>query len=253
MADSQRNRAEVLAGKIAVAQVRDNALAPGREHFLRNLLTGRERSSRQCHLAACARDFELELAFRVGEHDEAALGAGGIDGRIHHEHEHFLEHPRRAQPAEAIEERRERPKIDDPRGVALVRLGRLVDEKGHLHAAATAQSNPVAMAERPFGNLFVVDERAAPRPAILQHEAAVVVANDLGMLARHVRADGPQIALALPSDPEHRLVDDDDARTERIIQLESRNSGGGGGGGVRHGQLGLALSTPISSRNPVKS
>ena len=127
---------------------------------------------------------------------------------------------------------------------------RVVREEHQLRTAAAAQANPVAVPQRPLGDLLVVHERAGSRPAILQHEPPVVEAHDLGMLARHIGADRAQIALALAADAEHRLVDDDDPPAERIVDLETGNVRGAG---VRHGQMGLALSAPISRRKPVKS
>ncbi len=129
-------------------------------------------------------------------------------------------------------------------------VGRVVREENQLGTAAAAEANPVAMPQRPLGDLLVVDERAASRPAILQHEPPVVQAHDFGMLARHIGADSAQIALALAADAEHRLVDDDDPPAEGIVDLETRNVRVDG---VRHGQMGLALSAPISRRKPVKS
>ena len=131
--------------------------------------------------------------------------------------------PESAQP---IEQRRQRPEIDDARRVARMRLGASSARKIISRAAAASQANLVAMAQRPLGDLLVVDERAASRPAILQHEPSVVQPDDFGVLARHVGADRPQIALALAADAKHRLVDDDDAPAERIVDLEPRESFG---------------------------
>jgi hypothetical protein len=69
----------MLPGRISLAQIGDDPLLSSLEHLLRNLLAGRERLARQCHLAARSRDLELELSFRIREHDEAALGAGRVD------------------------------------------------------------------------------------------------------------------------------------------------------------------------------
>ena len=103
-----------------------------------------------------------------------------------------------------------------------MRVGRIVREEHELGAAASAEPDLVAMPQRPLGDLLVVDERAAARPAILQHEPAVFELNDLGVLARHVGADRAQIALALAADAEDRLVDDDDTAAERIVDLKAR-------------------------------
>ena len=187
MADAERNGPEVLSREIAVQQIRDDALAAGGEHFLWNLLAGGERLSRQRHLAACARDLELELPFRIRQHDEAALGAGGVDGRVHHENQHFIEQARRAQSPQSIEQRRQRPEVDDARGVTGVGVGRVVEQEDHLDAATAAEPDRVAMTERPFRDLIAVDERAAARAAILQYERSIDL-DDFGVLARHIGA-----------------------------------------------------------------
>src|SRR5262245_25379241 len=106
------------------------------------------------------------------------------------------------------------------------------------------------MTERPLGDLLIVDERAASRAAILQHERTVIEAYDFGVLARHVGADRAEIALALAPDAEHGFVDDDNAAAERIVNLEPRDLHGEC---VRRSQLGFAFSTPICVSMPVKS
>ena len=134
--------------------------------------------------------------------------------------------------------------------MAQPRVGARVGEKHQFGAAAATEADAVPMPQRPLGHLLVVHERAVARAAVLQQERAVVVAHDLRMLARHVDADRPQIALALPADAEDRLVDEDDPRAERIVHLKARRSDVGG---FCHGHTGFAFSTPISIRNPVKS
>jgi hypothetical protein len=90
-----------------------------------------------------------------------------------------------------------------------VRIGGVIDEENQIGTAAAAQPDSVAMPQRPFGDLLVVDERAASRSSIPQHEPPVVLSHDLGMLSRHIGAGRPQMAIALAADAEHRLVDDD--------------------------------------------
>ncbi len=154
------------------------------------------------------------------------------------------------RPRKPIEQRRDRPEIDDARHMTRSRIGRVVGEEDQLGAAAPAQPDLVAVPQRPLGHLLVVDERAAARPSILQDEAAIVLPDDLGVLARNVDADRAQIALAPAADAEDRLVDDDDPRTERVVDLQARRFDVVCFG---HGHAGFAFSTPISMRNPVKS
>jgi hypothetical protein len=64
---------------------------------------------------------ELERAFAVGEHDEAALGAGHLDGRIEHEREVVVEHTARAERAKSVEQRRHLPQLGGGVDRALLR------------------------------------------------------------------------------------------------------------------------------------
>ena len=67
----------------------------------------------QRHAARAAGDLELQLVVGVGEHDEPALRAGDLDGRVHHEREHFVEHAARAERAQAFEQRRHLAEVAD--------------------------------------------------------------------------------------------------------------------------------------------
>ena len=105
------------------------------------------------------------------------------------------------------------------------------------------------MLQRPFGHLLVVHERAVSRAAIFQHVCAVFAQRNLRVLARYVHAGRPQVALAFAADAKHRLVDDDDAAAERVVDLEARRLVGDGVGA----HCGLAISTTICTNTPVKS
>src|SRR5206468_8197560 len=96
--------------------------------------------------------------------------------------------------------------------------------------AAPAQADAVAMLQRPLGDLFVVNEGAVARAAILQHVLAVVAQRNLGVLAGDIHAVRAQIALALPPDAENRLVDDDHTAAAGVVDLETRRVVLGGGG-----------------------
>ncbi len=76
------------------------------------------------------------------------------------------------------------------------------------------------MPQRTLGDLFVVDKRAATRPAISQDESAIFELDNFSVLARHVRAERAEIAFALAADAEDRLVDHDDAPAKWIVDLK---------------------------------
>ena len=78
-----------------------------------------------------------------------------------------------------------------------------------------------AMMQRPLGHLFVVHERAAAGPAIPQHEPAVFALNDFRMLARHVGAERAKIAFTFSADAENGFVDNDNAASERVVDLKA--------------------------------
>ena len=188
VANTEGDGTQMLHRDVAVHQIGDNSLAAGREDFLRNLLARREGLARQRFLAARPRDLELEIPFRARKHDEPAFGACRFNRRVHDEHQHFVEHARRPEAAQPIEQRRQWPEVDHIRAMAGTRVGLIVREKHHLGAAVVPQPDSVSMLQRPLGHLFAVHEGSTARSAISQHETSVIQADDLGVLARHVGA-----------------------------------------------------------------
>ena len=94
---------------------------------------------------------------------------------------------------------------------------------GHLRALdgiGAAETNAVAVLQRPLGDLLAVDERAIARAAIAQREAAVLL-NNLGMFARDVGADDLQIGGRAPADQKQRAIEHDDASSLRVADVEA--------------------------------
>src|SRR5207247_1457858 len=105
LANAERHRARVQLREVAVEEVLDDRLLTRGEDVLRNLAAGFERLARERHLAARAGELELQLPL-VGEHDEPALRAGDVDGRIEHEREYVFEDAPGSERAQALEQRR---------------------------------------------------------------------------------------------------------------------------------------------------
>ena len=111
----------------ALHQVFDNPLRAGREHALGNLAARLERAARQRDAPLRATQLELQDAFVVGEHDEAALGAGDVNRRVEHEREHLVEHPsgpERAQPFEQARHVAQLARGESARSIGRCRLPR---------------------------------------------------------------------------------------------------------------------------------
>ena len=169
-----------------------------------------------------ARQLELELFLAVGEHDEAALGAGDVDRRVEHEREHFVEHASRPERAQPFEQRRHLPQLGRRRNrAALDRRRFAVDEEHDLGVARLSEANLIAVREHFLARPVAVDVRAEARLLVADHVPAVLGRN-LGMHARDVGAGQAQIGLAAPADREQRLVDRDDAPSERVGDDETR-------------------------------
>jgi hypothetical protein len=173
--------------------------------------------------AAPPGDLELQDVVGAGQHDEAALGAGHFERRIHHQREHVVEHAARPQGAKALEQRRYLPQVAHGRRRVLVRrfLVRLILEQEHeLRAAAPAQAHEVAVFQGMLGDGLAVHVGAVPGAAVAQ-DVLAAVERDLGVVARDVAADQLQVVAAAPAHREHRLVDLDDPPTESVGDFEA--------------------------------
>src|SRR5207302_3762448 len=222
VADAERDGAGVLRGEIAVEEIFDDRLLPRREHRLGNLAARLERPSRQRYLAARARQLELELLLAVGEHAEAALGAGDVDRRVEHGRGTFAEHASRPERAQPFEQRRHLSQLGRRRNrAALDRRRFAVDEEHDLGVARLSEANLIAVREHFLARPVAVDVRAEARLLVADHVPAVLGRN-LGMHARDVGAGQAQIGLAAPADREQRLVDRDDASAERVGDHQTR-------------------------------
>ena len=118
MPDPEGERRHVFTGEIPIPQIREHLGMAASEHVEGDLLAHFERASRNRASPAHAPDLELQLARVVGEHDEPALGVGDVDGRIHHERQHFIKNLRGAEGAKAVEKRGDLAEVDDGRRVA---------------------------------------------------------------------------------------------------------------------------------------
>ena len=179
VADTQRHGAHVHVGQVAVEQVGDDLLLPRREHLFGNLAAGLELLARQGQASAAAGDLELQLAAGVGQHDEAALGAGDLERRVHHQGQHLVEHAPRAQGAKPFEQRRDLAQVAHRggrvpiAGRAAGRLRGVLQQEHHLGAAAAPQANQIGMLERVLGDAFAVDIRPVAAATVAQDEGAV--------------------------------------------------------------------------------
>ncbi len=161
--DAERHGPHVHVGVSAVEQVGDHPRLARREHFLGDLLAGREGAAGQGLLPPAARELELELAAGLGEHDEGALGARHFQRGIEHELEHVLQHASGAERPEPFEQRRHltqvvaRARRRSPREALRRVIGAHQDQIG---PATTAQAYLVAGLERAVGHRLAIDERA---------------------------------------------------------------------------------------------
>ena len=84
--------------------------------------------------------FSLELACGVREHDEAAFGARDIDGGVHHEQQHFVEHARAAERAQRVEQRGHLPEpAGDRRRRRIALTERVVEQEDELSAGRSVR------------------------------------------------------------------------------------------------------------------
>ncbi len=219
-----RDGGKVRIGEIPFRQVRDHQLPARGEDLLGNLAARVEADAAERHVSAHARELRLELAALVGQHDEATLGAGQVDGRVHHEREHFVEHTAAAQAAQRLEQRRNlaEPADDARRAAPGARVRRLVvEQEQQLGAGRPANLDPVAVRQPLLGDLRAVHVGAAARPAIADQVLAVAP-QDLGVVPGDVGAGQLQVVRRPPSDGERRLVERNDPPTLRVGDFEPR-------------------------------
>jgi hypothetical protein len=164
VANTERERAHVHVGRLAVEQVCDHARAAKAIDLLGNLAADRERGVGQRHLGPAAGLLELELALRAGEHDERALGAGDFDRGVEHELEHFLQDAAGPEGPEPFEQYRDLTEVVSGAGRGLAGPAdlRLTRQEHQIGAAAPAQPDPVAGLEVALGGGLAIDEGAVP-------------------------------------------------------------------------------------------
>src|SRR5688572_6756973 len=98
-------------GEIAVEQVGDEPRLAGAEDFFGNLAARVEARVAQRVAVASTRELEVELPAMLAEHDEAAIGARNLDGRIENERKHLIEDAPGAQRTQPFEQRRDLTEI----------------------------------------------------------------------------------------------------------------------------------------------
>ena len=83
----------------------------------------------------------------------------------------------------------------------------VVLQEDQFGPAAAPEADLVAVRKNALGDRLAVHKRPAARAAIAEHAAPGAVPFDLGVLARDIAADHPQIALAPAADVKDGLVD----------------------------------------------
>ena len=174
------------------------------------------------------RHLELELAGRRRQHDEAALGAAHLDGRIQHEREHVVQYAAGAEGAQPLEQDGNLPQVADRgrRGRARPGGGESARRNTISAPPVRPEPDPIAVRERAFGDLLTVDIRAVARVPVAEDEM-VVLERDFGVVARHLAPGKPQIVRLAPPDLELPFGDRHDAPAEGVGHFES---------GVGHGE-----------------
>jgi hypothetical protein len=201
----------------------DDARLAGEEDVLRNFAARFEREAGQRHAVRTASQLEFEPVLLVGEHDEAALGPGHLDGRIEHQREHFVEHTSGSQRPKPLEKARQLADVADGRGLRPIRQRwrrDILNQEHDVGARRPPELDAIAVTERLLRHLFTVDERPVPRPSVLQNVAAIR-GRDLCVIARDVASRQAQVVFVTPSDGDNRLVDRDDATTETVVDFKA--------------------------------
>ena len=155
-----------------------------------------------------------------GQHDEAALGARDLDGRIEHQGQHLVQHAAGTQCPQPLEQRGELAQIAD-RGDRrpLPRGGCVADHEDDVGAGGAPELEPVATHQLVLGDLRLVDEGAVTRAPVPQQEPAGL-AHDLGVVARHVTAGQADVVLGPAANGQLRLVERDHPPPKAVVQFE---------------------------------
>jgi hypothetical protein len=211
----------VNVGQFAVEEVGEDLRLTRAEYFFGDLAAGREAGPRQGLLPPPARQLELELGFRVGEHDEPALGPGDFNRRIQYQREHIVQHAAAAEGAQAVEKGRDLAEVADGGGRRLV-LGRTVgQEEDQLGAPGAPQADAVAVHQRPIaGDGLVVDEGAVAGLLVPDEETAAG-GHDFGVVPGDLAAGQAQVVGLPPADAERFLGDWHDSPAEGVGDFQA--------------------------------
>jgi len=184
-------------------------------------VTGGKCHARQRHPAPASRNLEFELASRTGQHDEAPLGAGHFERRVHDRCEDLVEHFARAERAQTIEHRGDLTRIEPARGDVSERCLVVLRQKHQLDGIAAPQADPIAVSERSLRRDFPVYQEAVSGAAVAQH-VLVGVAPDFGVIAGNLRADDVKVAGAPAADRIDRSIDGHNPAAQRVGDLKAR-------------------------------
>ena len=135
--------------------------------------------ARQRDLVAAARQLELERAAGVGQHDEPALGAAQLDGRIDDQREHLVQHAARSERPQPIEKHGHLVEVGHDRRAppaAVARRHRAQKTTCALPASPSRIASPCA--SRTLRDPLAVDEGPEARSPVAQ-DVPVPVPRDL--------------------------------------------------------------------------
>ena len=104
--------------------------------------------------------------------------------------------------------------------------GESASEEDHLGPAAPAEPNPVAVGERPLGDLLAVDVGPVAGVTVAEHEMVVLRAR-FGVIARHFAAGQAEVVGLAPADFELPLRDRYDPPPEGVGHFEAGIGHGG--------------------------
>ena len=234
VADAERHRAHVDVGQLAVEEVGDQPRVAGLEDLFGNLAAGLEGAALERLLAAAAAHLELERAVVAGEHDEAALGAADVDGRVEHQREHVVEHAAGAERPQAFEQARDVAQVADRAG-RRSRDHRDVERRrrrpgGYAEPTWNTSSAPpvrpsridVAGLEQPLGGHRVAVDEGAEARVLVAQQVARALHHDLGVIARHLAAAELQVVGVAAADGERHRRHVDRAPAGAVDDVEAR-------------------------------
>ena len=222
VADAERHRAEVHVGEIAVEQVGDDLELAGREHFFGNLAAGLEAGARQrdrgpWRAPASSRARRCVVGASMMKPRSAPATSIAASSTSASTSSSTRPEPSARRPSSsAASWRRSLTALACDRSVC---GGAVAGQEHHVGAAGAAELHPIAVRQLVLGDRLAVDVGAVARALVAQDPVAVLL-DDLGVLARHVAADQPQIALGAAADAEQRLCRWGRCAAEAVVDFQ---------------------------------